>query len=77
VQRVWDCSSRLKQLEDRFDAQLTELSVRYRRAEQSMKRLDDKRQGGNTLPDGDAAASEQEPRLALRAFAYGSATPNG
>jgi len=43
VARVWDCTSRLKQLEDRFEGQLDELAKRYRRAEQSEKRYEDKK----------------------------------
>jgi len=43
VQRTWDLSGRLKLLEDTLDERLVELSNRYRRAEQSEKRLDDKK----------------------------------
>jgi len=43
VERTWDIEGRLKQLEDRLTAELDELSKRYRRAEQSEKRLADKR----------------------------------
>lgn len=39
VERVWNVSSRIKQLEDRFDASLDELEKRYRRAEQSERRF--------------------------------------
>jgi len=35
VQRVWDATTGLKALEDRFDASLKELELRYRRAEQA------------------------------------------
>jgi len=43
VQRTWDLSGRLKLLESTLDERLVELSNRYRRAEQSEKRLDDKK----------------------------------
>jgi len=43
VQRVWDVQGRLKQLEQGMDERLEELSKRYRRAEQSEKRLEDKK----------------------------------
>jgi len=42
VQRVWDLSGHLKQLEGNLEERLDELAKRYRRAEQSEKRLDDK-----------------------------------
>lgn len=45
IQRVWDLGGRIKQLEDRFDGQLDELSKRYRRAEQSEARLERKKDG--------------------------------
>ena len=63
VQRVWDCSSRLEQLEDRFKAQLDDLSVRYRRAEQSEKRLEDKRAPS---PCEEEAAAESPQLRALK-----------
>jgi len=43
VQRVWDLSGNLKQLEAVLNERLSELAARYRRAEQSEKRLDEKR----------------------------------
>lgn len=43
VQRTWDQAGRLKHLEDTLDERLEDLSKRYRRAEQSEKRLDDKK----------------------------------
>jgi len=43
VERTWDISGRLKQLETNLDERLAELAARYRRAEQSEKRLDDKK----------------------------------
>jgi len=43
IERTWDLSGRLKQLESVLDDRLTELANRYRRAEQSEKRLDDKK----------------------------------
>jgi len=42
LERIWDLSGRLKQLESTLDERLEELSKRYRRAEQSEKRLDEK-----------------------------------
>lgn len=71
IQRVWDCSSRLKQLEDRLDAKLDDLSVRYRRAEQSQARLE-RKQAASPCDDAEA---DQDGSLAHRAFAYGSGVP--
>jgi len=42
LERIWDLSGRLKQLESTLEERLDELSRRYRRAEQSEKRLDQK-----------------------------------
>jgi len=47
VQRVWDIQGHLKQLDTTLDERLTELAARYRRAEQSEKRLDDKKAAGH------------------------------
>jgi len=44
VQKLWDQTSRLKQLEDRFEERLDELSKRYRRAEQSEARFERKKE---------------------------------
>jgi len=68
VQRVWDCTSRLKQLEDRFDGQLEELSKRYRRAEQSEKRLEGKK--ASPCEDEEAATlnGDSRPGRALAAL---------
>jgi len=63
VQRVWDLSGNLKQLEGVLDERLSELSARYRRAEQSEKRLDAKRA---STPCEDEADSGGVP-LGLRA----------
>jgi len=57
VQRVWDLSGHLKQLEGNLEERLDELAKRYRRAEQSEKRLDDKKASS---PCDDA---EQERRV--------------
>ena len=73
VQRVWDCSSRLKQLEDRFDAQLDELSVRYRRAEQSRQRLEEKR---TRSPCEDEADLGPETLAGRSLAAYRGINPN-
>ena len=43
IQRMWDLQGRLKLLESTLEERLDELSRRYRRAEQSEKRLDDKK----------------------------------
>jgi len=43
VERTWDLQGRLKHLEATLDERLEDLSKRYRRAEQSEKRLDDKK----------------------------------
>lgn len=42
VEAVWDVKGHLKQLESNLEERLEELAKRYRRAEQSEKRLDDK-----------------------------------
>lgn len=42
VERVWDLSGNLKQLEANLEDRLEELAKRYRRAEQSEKRLAEK-----------------------------------
>jgi len=64
VQRVWDVSARLKQLEGNLDERLAELSARYRRAEQSEKRLDEKRAARPC--DDDEPVRKQHPYLAAR-----------
>jgi len=63
VQRVWDLSGNLKQLEAVLDERLTELSSRYRRAEQSEKRLAEKRASTPCDDEGDSTGV----RLGLRA----------
>jgi len=47
TQAVWDVKGRLKQLETNMEAHLDELSKRYRRAEQSEKRFEDKKASGD------------------------------
>jgi len=64
VQRIWDVSARLKQLEGNLDERLAELAARYRRAEQSEKRLDEKRASGPCADD--EAPRKQHPYLAAR-----------
>jgi len=64
VQRVWDVQGRLKQLESNLDERLEELSRRYRRAEQSEKRLADKQAGSPC--DDDDKARRVHPALAAR-----------
>jgi len=64
VEAVWDVKGHLKQLESRFEAELDELSKRYRRAEQSEKRLTDKQA---STPCEDAEASGRvHPALRAR-----------
>lgn len=81
VQRVWDVNGRLKQLEDRLDGALDELSKRYRRAEQSEKRLTDK-QARPPTGDETAHSSDAGPNAAAfqalrdRALQTGSANAN-
>lgn len=64
VQKLWDLSSRIKQLEDRFEGQLDELSKRYRRAEQSEARLERKRVSGDCDDGGDV----RDPHPAITAL---------
>jgi len=52
VERVWDMESRLKHLETILNNQMDELSKRYRRAEQSEKRLEEKRADSPCGDDG-------------------------
>jgi len=63
VERTWEITGRLKLLESTLDERLVELSNRYRRAEQSEKRLDEKQAA---TPCDDAAES-QRVHPALRA----------
>jgi len=56
VQRIWDVNGRLKQLEGALNERLEELAKRYRRAEQSEKRLDEKTSAG-PCADADAPRS--------------------
>jgi len=63
VQRVWDISGNLKQVESVLEERLTELAARYRRAEQSEKRLDAKR----ASDDCDDCPPEDRVHPALRA----------
>lgn len=64
VERTWDISGRLKLLESTLDERLEELSKRYRRAEQSEKRLDEKIASG-PCADGDPPR-RQHPYIAAR-----------
>jgi len=64
IERTWDLSGRLKQLESNLDDRLTELANRYRRAEQSEKRLDDKK--ASTPCDDAENARRVHPALAAR-----------
>jgi len=61
IERVWDVQGRLKQLEGILDERLEELSKRYRRAEQSEKRLDDKK--ASTPCEGDENGGKVHPAL--------------
>jgi len=64
VEAVWDVKGHLKQLEARFEAELDELAKRYRRAEQSEKRLNEKQA---STPCEDAEASGRvHPALRAR-----------
>jgi len=51
LERIWDLSGRLKQLESNLDERLNELAARYRRAEQSERRLDEKRSSSPCADD--------------------------
>jgi len=64
VQRVWDIQGHLKQLDTTLDERLTELAARYRRAEQSEKRLDDKK--ASTPCDDAEKARRVHPGLRAR-----------
>jgi len=64
VQRVWDIQGHLKQLDTTLDERLTELAARYRRAEQSEKRLDDKK--ASTPCEDEEKARRGHPGLRAR-----------
>jgi len=64
VQRVWDVQGHLKQLEATLEERLDELAKRYRRAEQSEKRLDDKK--ASSPCDDEAGDRKVHPALARR-----------
>lgn len=64
VQRIWDLNGRLKQLEITLDERLEELSKRYRRAEQSEKRFNDKK--ASTPCDDDDQVRRVHPALRAR-----------
>jgi len=64
LERIWDVNGRLKQLERNLDDRLEELSRRYRRAEQSEKRLDDKK--ASTPCEDEASERKVHPALAAR-----------
>jgi len=64
IERTWDLSGRLKQLEGILDERLTELANRYRRAEQSEKRLDDKK--ASTPCDDEGKARKGRGYLGVR-----------
>jgi len=71
VQRVWDISGNLKQVESVLEERLQELAARYRRAEQSEKRLDAKRASNDCEDCGEGKATR--PGLRARQAARGSA----
>jgi len=75
IERLTDLSGRLKGLEDRFDAKLDDLSARYRRAEQSERRLEEKRDSSECDdPDDD---SDLHPALvALKRRQHGVPASN-
>jgi len=64
VQRIWDLNGRLKHLESTLDERLEDLSKRYRRAEQSEKRLDDKK--ASTPCDEEDRVKRVHPALRAR-----------
>jgi len=70
ILRVWDLNGRIKQLEERFEAQLDELSKRYRRAEQSEARFERKKAPCDddqpTSENGDATRGSTAVRAARR-----------
>lgn len=65
LERVWDLSGRLKQLETSVDERLLELAARYRRAEQSEKRLDSKK--ASSPCDDEVPSPRVHPALRSRA----------
>jgi len=69
IQRYWDLSARVDSLEGTLDARLDYLEKTYKRAEQSERRLEQKRSGETPCPDivPDGAAPSSLYRLARRA----------
>jgi len=65
VQRVWDLTGRIEQLEDRLEAKLDDLAKRYRRAEQSESRLE-KKKGEPCLDCPDEETDDHPSILALK-----------
>jgi len=75
VQKLWDLSSRIKQLEDRFEAQLEELSKRYRRVEQSEARFEKKKASEPSVSNG--AQDQVHPAIAALKLRQGlNASPS-
>ena len=56
ISRYWDLQSHVTALEAQMDERLDELERRYKRAEQSERRLDEKRQD-TPCPEGPEAGS--------------------
>ena len=67
IHRTWDLDGRIKQLEDRFEAQLDELSKRYRRAEQSEARFD-RKAVDRDCDDGSGDSGDDVGDLAIQAL---------
>lgn len=61
IKRYWDLEGRIIQLEERIGAQLDELSKRYRRAEQSERRLEEKREAA--VPCDEESEGDQHPAI--------------
>jgi len=73
VSRYWDLVGRVGHLEDRLEERLHELELRYKRSEQSLRRLDEKRQekpcDEEKSPNGSMSPAFQEARSRRRAVA--------
>jgi len=72
VQRVWDCVSRVKTLEDRMEGELSELKKRYQRADKAEQRRE-KREKENE----DCEDCEEERHPAILALKKRQGELNG
>lgn len=67
IERIWDVTARLKALESHFDASLEELARRYRRAEQSQRKLDAKKDCEDCEDEPSTTSPTSSAREAFRA----------